>query len=134
MSTFIYDKGRSSFLDGAIAFSSDTIKALLATSGYTASQSADQFVSDIGGGNIVVRSAALSSKTSTAGVANAGNVTISSVSGSAANAIVLYKDTGVDSSSRLIAYIDNYSGLPVTPNGGNITIAWPTDSNKIFKL
>ncbi len=134
MSTFIYDKGRSAILDGLIAWSTDTIKAMLVTSSYVASQSADQFVSDVPSGDIVVRSTALSGKTSTAGVANASNLTISSVTGSAANAIVLYKDTGTDSTSRLIAYIDNYSGLPVTPNGGNITIAWPTDANKIFKL
>ena len=134
MSTFLYDKARKSFLDGDFVLGSDTIKAVLVTSGYTAVQATDQFLSDIAGGNRVATSAALSSKTTTAGVFNAANPTLSSVSGSAVVAIVLYKDTGTDSTSRLIAYIDNYTGLPFTPSGGNVTIAWPTDANKIFKL
>lgn len=36
--------------------------------------------------------------------------------------------------SPLIAYIDTATGLPVTPNGGDITIAWDSGANKIFKL
>ncbi len=35
---------------------------------------------------------------------------------------------------RLIAYIDTATGMPVTPNGGDITIAWDNGANKIFKL
>jgi hypothetical protein len=34
----------------------------------------------------------------------------------------------------LIAFIDAATNLPVTPNGGNINIAWDTGTNKIFKL
>ncbi len=53
---------------------------------------------------------------------------------SALNAIVMYKYNASDASARLICYITTYTGLPVTPNGGDITVAWPSDSNKIFKL
>jgi hypothetical protein len=134
MSDFLYDKGRQAFLEGNIAILTDTIKMMLVTSAYTASQSADQFVSDIPGGDIVVRSAALSGKTSTSGVFNASNNTISSVTGSAASQIIFYKDTGTDSTSKLLAHVDSYTGLPVTPNGGNITVNFPTDANKIWKL
>jgi hypothetical protein len=132
MSDFLFDKGRQKFLEGSIAILTDTIKIMLVTSAYTANQATHEFVSDVT--NIVVRSAALSGKTSTAGVFNASNNTISSVTGSAASQIILYKDTGTDSTSALIAHIDSYTGLPVTPNGGNITVAFPTDANKIFKL
>lgn len=134
MATFLYDLGRQAFLEGAIAILTDNIKVALVTSGYSPTQASDQYWSTIVSGNRVAISGNLSSKTSTDGVFNAANVTFTSVSGSAANALVLFKDTGTDSTSPLIAYIDNYTGLPVTPNGGNITVAWPTDSNKIFKL
>lgn len=36
--------------------------------------------------------------------------------------------------SPLIAFIDTATGLPVTPNGGDITVAWDSGANKIFKL
>jgi hypothetical protein len=79
-------------------------------------------------------SGALASKTYTAGVFNAANVTLTAVTGSAVNYIVIYADSGTDSTSRLIALIDTATGLPVTPNGGDITITWDTGTNKIFKL
>ncbi|GAI46620.1 unnamed protein product, partial [marine sediment metagenome] len=47
----------------------------------------------------------------------------------------IFKDDGVDDvSSPLIALIDTATGLPVTPNDGDITIAWDNGANKIFKL
>ena len=133
MANALYDFGRQAILDGSVNVSSDTIKALLATSSYTPNLSTNEFVSDIGA-NIVVRSSALASKTEAAGVFDAADVTFTAVTGSAASYIILYKDTGTDSTSRLIAIIDTATGLPVTPNGGDITITWDNGSNKIFKL
>ena len=46
---------------------------------------------------------------------------------------MIYIDTGVAGTSRLIAYIDTgVTGLPVTPNGGDINITW--DAAGIFTL
>src|SRR5438094_347328 len=80
----------------------------------------DQFLSAIASGDRVATSGNLASKTSTAGVFNAANVTFTAVSGAACGALVLYKDTGAAGTSPLIAYIDTATGLPVTPNGGDI--------------
>ena len=52
----------------------------------------------------------------------------------AEKALILYQHTGTDATARLIAYIDTATGLPVTPNGGDITIVWDDGPNKIFKL
>ena len=42
---------------------------------------------------------------------------------------------GTESTSNLIAYMDTgMTGLPVTPNGGDITVQWANTSNRIFKL
>nr|WP_201787713.1 hypothetical protein [Mycobacteroides immunogenum] len=60
--------------------------------------------------------------------------TFSAVSGASVEAMVIYKDTGTVGTSPLIAYIDTATGLPVSPNGGDINIAWDTGTNKIFKL
>lgn len=130
----LYDKGREAFLLGAINMSSDTIKAALVDEGtYTPNLSTDQYYSSVSSA-VVGTPATLASKTTTAGVFNAAGVTYTSVTGSSAEAIVIYKDTGTGSTSPLIALIESATGLPVTPNGGNITITWDTGSNKIFKL
>ncbi len=135
MSDFLYDKTRGAFLNGSINLGSDTIKTFLIDSAdYTASQSADDFFDDIPGAAVVGTPTALASITTTAGVFDAADTTLTSVTGDQSEAVVIMKSTGTDSTSNLICYITTYTGLPVTPNGGNITIAWPNDSNKIFKI
>ena len=56
------------------------------------------------------------------------------MTGVSVEALVIYQDSGVSATSRLIAYIDTATGLPVTPNGGNITVTWDNGANRIFKL
>lgn len=135
MANAMYDFGRQGFLEGSIDWDTDTIKAVLVDTGaYTVNLAAHEFLSDIASGARIATSGALSSKTVAAGVADAADVTFTAVSGTSVEAIVLYKDTGTVGTSRLICYIDTATGLPVTPNGGDITVAWDNGSNKIFKL
>lgn len=141
MANALYDKGRQGFLDGSIAYSSDNIKAVLVniTGGhYVVDLANDQFLSAVSSGDRIATSGNLASKTSTAGIADAADVTFSAVaSGPAAGAIVLIKDTGSAATSPLIAYIDTTTGtpaLPITPNGGDITVSWDNGANKIYKL
>jgi hypothetical protein len=135
MSSALYDKGREGFLAGDIAWDSDTIKCVLVdTADYTVNLATHDNLDDIPGGARVATSGALASKTTTNGVADAADVTFTAVTGDPCEAIVIYKDTGTESTSRLIAYIDTATGLPVTPNGGDIVVAWNDGANKIFKL
>lgn len=155
-------------------------------------------------GSLVGAKVALTAPTVTAGVADAGDTTFTSVSGASVEAIVIFRDTGTASTSRMAALISGKhivtcntnlaagttllveplvaaipngtvlafstgqnatltalanagdrsltvssttitaggralapatgSGLPVTPNGGNINITWDNGVNKIFKL
>lgn len=135
MANQLYDAGREGFLIAQIDWSTQTIRAVLIdTTKYTVSIAGHAWLSDISADARVATSAPFSAKTTTAGVANAAAATFSSVSGPTCNALVIYRDTGTASTSRLIAYITSAVGLPVTPNGGNITINWDTGANKIFKL
>ena len=93
-----------------------------------------QYLSDIPSAARVSTAGPLTSKTSTAGVADAADVTFSLVSGDQSEAIVIYVDTGNESTSSLVAYIHQATGLPVTPSGGDIQIVWDNGANKIFKL
>lgn len=56
-----------------------------------------------------------------AGVFDHDNVTFTAVSGASVESLDYWKETGTDSTSPLIMNIDSATGLPVTPNGGDIT-------------
>lgn len=101
-----------------INLSSDNIKILFYSGSITTTW---EFVSDLTGASIVARSGNLASKTLTNGVFDAADITVTSVSGSAFTHVILYKDTGVDSSSPLIAVFDISS---FTPTGGDISVIW----------
>lgn len=136
MANALYDKGREAFLNGDIDWLNDNIKVtLIDVDDYPAVNLAtDEFYSVIPLAARVATSANLTAKTSTAGVADAADVTFTAVTGDVCEALVIWQDTGVESTSRLIAYIDVATGLPVTPNGGDITVQWDSGANKIFKL
>lgn len=135
MANALYDKGREGFLNGAISWSSHDIKVVLVdTDEYTPDLVTDEFLADIPVDARVATSANLSGKTSTDGVADANDVTFSTVTGAQSEALVIYRDTGNVATSNLIAYIDTATGLPVTPNGGDITVVWDNGANRIFKL
>ena len=135
MANALYDKGREGFLAGDIAWDSDNIKLVLVDlDDYTVNLATDQYLSDIPVGGRVGTSGLFTGKTTTAGVADAADVTLTAVTGDPSEAVVIYQDTGAEGTSRLIAYIDSATGLPVTPNGGDITIAFDNGTNKIFKL
>ena len=133
MANDLYDKYREKALTGEVDWLDDDIKvALVDAADYTVDLENDEFLDDIDGSAIVATSGNLASKTATGGVADAADVTFSSVSGDVSEALVIYKDSGTASTSPLIAYIDTATGLAVTPNGGDITVIWP--SGGIFNL
>ena len=135
MANALFDKARQRFLEGQFNWNTDTIKAVLVDTGtYTANLSAHEFLSDISSGARIATSGAFTGKATTGGAADANDVTFTSVTGASIEAIVLYKDTGTDATSPLIAFIDTATGLPITPNGGDIIVTWDNGANKIFKL
>jgi len=135
MANALYDTARESFLNGEIDWTSDNIKVVLVdTNDYTVDINSDQYLSDIPSGARVATSSNLGSKTTTAGVADAADVTFTTVTGDQSEALVIYQDSGNAATSRLIAYIDTSTGLPITPNGADIILAWSDGDNKIFKL
>lgn len=132
MANSLYAKGRELFLEGGCNALTDTLKISLVSTTYTPNLATDQFYNVIPGGAIVAAGVALTSRTGAAGTLSAGNVLFTAVSGSVASYIPLYKDTGTTSTSPLLGLIDTASGLPVTPNGGDITVAWA--GGQIFTL
>jgi hypothetical protein len=134
MANALYDLGRQGFLQGDIDYDANNIKLVLTDhGGATPNVATHDFLNDISAGTVST-SGNFATKTTTNGVADADDITLTSVSGASCESINIFKDTGVSSSSNLIAYIDTATGLPVTPNGGDIIIQWDAGANRIFKL
>lgn len=134
MANALFDKARNAFLTAQINWTTSTIKAVLVDTGtYTVNLSAHEFLADVGAGARIA-TATVANPTASGGAADGDNTTFISVTGASIEAIILYKDTGSDATSPLIAYIDTATGLPITPNGGDIIVTWDNGPNKIFKL
>ena len=135
MANTLYDSARQGFLEAQINWLTDTIKVLLVDAGsYTPNVSTHHFLADIQISSRIAGPVTLTSKTTTGGAADAADVTFTSVSGASIEMIVIYKDTGTEATSPLLAMIDTATGLPITPNGGDIIVTWDNGVNKIFRV
>lgn len=136
MANQLYPKAKEDFLAGNLNLSSNTISiALVDTDIYTFS-TAHEDRADIPN-SAVVAFANLASKTITSGVFDASDATFSSVTGANCEALVLFHtdiEGAGNTTSRLIAYIDTATGLPILPNGGDITVRFSSGASKIFAL
>lgn len=137
MANAIYPKYKEALLnnsaDSALTGSGATglFVALIDTGTYTFS-SAHQFFSSLSG--IVGTDQEITAVTLVNGTVDGNDVTYTAVSGASVEALVLYrKNAGANTTWRLVAYIDtSVTGLPVTPNGGDIIITW--NASGIFTL
>lgn len=138
MANKLYPKYKQALLGAGVNLATGTVKAqLVDTSTYTYADS-HQFLSDVTAAARYGNAATLANKTVADGVFDADDALFTSVpAGSSGTtdkeeAIILYLDTGNPATSPLIYFIDTATGLPVTPNGGNVVVAW--DAAGIFKL
>lgn len=139
MANTLYDKGRQRFLSANINWLEETnISAyLIDTASYTPNFATHEFLSDVTEIARIkgpVQLTLLSRAASTGGAADAENITFTSVTGPSIEAIIIYAHRTAENDSPLIAYIDTATGLPITPNGGDIIVTWDNGANKIFKL
>jgi hypothetical protein len=135
----LFPLGREGYANAEVAWYTATIKMALCR-GYTY-DAADKFVADLASVTQVAV-ATLGTKTYALGVCDAADGTFGAVNaGAACDCLIIYQASAVGggadvatNAQRLIAYIDNGTGLPVTPNGGEITYAFDAGAVKIFKL
>ena len=132
MANAIYPKWKEAIIQASTNSSlTGTVKAALVDTGTYTYSSTHQFYSDLSG--VVGTPGSIGTHTYTSGTFDGADVTFSAVTGNSVEAIVIYIDTGTTTTSRLVAYLDTgYTGLPVTPNGGDITITW--NASGIFTL
>ena len=133
MANAIYPLYKQALLDASSNsdVNDGTVKVALVDTGTYTYSAAHDFLDDLSG--VVGTAQTIANTTVAAGVFDGDNVTFTAVTGATVEALVIYIDTGTPSTSRLVAYIDTgQTGLPVTPNGGDITITW--NASGIFAL
>lgn len=101
-----------------------TVNAYLVDTGSYTYSAAHQFLTDLPAPSRVGSAVTLASKTYVNGVFDAADLNFVSVSGPTVEALILAIYTGVDATSRLVAYIDNAIGLPFTPSGIDQPVLW----------
>lgn len=141
MANTLFDAARQGFLAGEIDWDNAVIKTALVR-GYTPAASTHKFVSDVttAGGTLAATSAALTSVTTAAGVAKAGNVTFTAVASNASgHGVLVFQSSAVTggadvaaTAQRVICYLDTGTNLPITPNGGDVTVQW--NASGIFSI
>jgi hypothetical protein len=106
MANAIYPKYKEALINGSSNTAlTGTVKVALVDTGTYTYSAAHEFLTSLTG---VVGTAQTigATKTYTNGVFDGGDVTYTAVTGSTAEALVFYIDTGTAGTSRLVAYID----------------------------
>lgn len=114
----LFPKGAGHMLAGDIDFDANDMRVLFYSGSITTTW---EFVGDLTGASIIARSGALGGKTTTDGVFDANDITVSAVSGSAFTHVILFKHTGSDATANLIAVFDIAS---FTPTGADVNVVF----------
>lgn len=137
MANAIYPKYKEALLDSLanIDLNDGDVRVILVDLADYTYSSAHDFLDDVLAAARVAVSGTLANTTVTNGIFDADDVTLTAVTGDVSEALIGYIHTGTESTSRLVWFQDTgVTGLPITPNGGNINIVWDNGANKIFAL
>jgi hypothetical protein len=138
MANAIYPIYKQNLLAGTSGFDLDNDTttdgpyiALIDTGTYTYSAAHD-FYNDLSG--VVGSDQRITAPTVTTGTFDGNDVTFTAVTGASVEALVIYRhNSGANSTWPLVCYLDTgVTGLPVTPNGGDISITF--NASGIFTL
>jgi hypothetical protein len=128
MANALYPAFKEALLNKECDLNTDTIVAYLVDLADYTYSSAHAVLTDLPA-PARVANVTLGSLTITNGTFDCADATFSSVTGDVSEAVILYDST----SDNLIAYFDTgVTGLPVTPNGGNIALT--INASGVFSL
>ena len=139
MANAIYPKYKQNLLAGTAGYDLDNDTATdgpfvaLVDTGTYAYSAADEFRSQLSG--VAGTDQRITAPTVALGTLDGGDPTFLAVAaGASLEALVIYrKNSGATSTQPLVAFLDTgITGLPVTPNGGNILVTW--HASGIFTL
>jgi len=131
MANGLFAAYRTLVLSAPPDLSSVTVKAMFVDNADdTAVLASDDFINDIlSAGRVpaIASCPTLGTKTLgsvAAGVFDAADTTFTALTGDPVEQLILFEDSGVEATSDLIAMWDTATGLPLTPNGGDVVVTW----------
>lgn len=114
-----------------VQLDADTIRPMFIDTADDSPVVADEDIADVTSAGRVPAIAscpALASKTLgivAVGVFDAADAVFTALTGDSVERLILFKDTGTEATSILLALYDTFgSGMPLTPNGGDVTVQW----------
>lgn len=126
MANAVYPKFKQARISGGanINIAGADLRAILVDLADYTYSAAHEFLSDVpAAARVATLGAGLGGITTTNGVVDASDATFSAVTGDQSEAIILYVHTGVEGTSRLVAFYDTgITGMPFTPSGGNLDL------------
>jgi hypothetical protein len=120
MANTVVATGKGAIL--AAYVSGKNFKLVLVDDGAYTYSSAHDFLDDIPAPARIATSGNLTGITTTNGVFDSDDFTITGVAGVTVERAVLYHDSGSAATSTLLAHYDTATGLVLTPNGGNVDV------------
>lgn len=140
MANAIYPEYKQNLLAGTSGYDldNDTVNdgpyvVLIDTGTYTYNAAHD-FFDDLSGVVGTANGMRIATPTVADGLFDGDNVTFTAVTGATVEGFVIYRhNAGANTTWPLVLYYDTAGGgLPVTPNGGDISISW--NASGIFQL
>ena len=143
MASFMYDIARINVMGEDthtfVDLDDDTLGMFFIDEGTdTPTQATDQDCADRTGANPAFASAPNLANSAVTAASNRGkldadDLTFTALAGGVSEESVdLFKDTGTDTTSVLIANFDDYTGLPLTPSGSDVVIVF--GANGILRI
>lgn len=135
MANAVYPKFKEFILglgNGSGTKPTGTLKLALIDTGVYTYSAAHDFWDDASAG-VVGTPTAIGTPTFTTGTLDGADVTFTAVTGATVEAVIVFFDTGTPGTSPLECYMDTgVTGLPVTPNGGDVTVT--INASGLFSL
>ena len=141
MANILYPKFKMNLQKGLIDLLTDSVMVCLVDTGIYTYSAADEFLESISEVGSPAQDARVGTdqeltgkSLSDTGVFDAADATFPAVSGATVERVAIYAAVGSPPTNYLAALIDTAGGLPATPSGGDIVIAWDNGANKIWAL
>lgn len=128
-----YNAGRVALAKAQLNWETALVKAVLIDTAYYTFDATHANLAAISASARVATQTLSNKVVLSTGACDADDTVFANVSGPTIEAAILYVDTGVESTSTLLLYLDTVTGLPFQPVGMSVTLTWDSGANAIFR-
>lgn len=136
MANGFFAKTAKLVVDGAVGWTGNTMAAYLGDAAdYAVDLAVHDFLDDVAAAALEEGPVTIGTRTvADDAIIDGDDCVFTAAAGDPCEFILCVNRTpGTDATRHLYFYIDTATGLPVTLNGGNVTVSWDNGANKIAK-